>query len=111
MTPSLSKKFCFPGCRACVGRPIANGNTSEQAPLNLARAWSSCRSRPQGRVAATMTRAEAEYSTRDARLRVIWVHSKHDLQDARDEFFWGENCEQERQEGSRCRGGQPRDIL
>src|SRR5271165_2255142 len=37
--------------------------------------------------------------------------SKHDLNDAHDEFFWGENREQERQEGGRGGGGQTGDVL
>jgi hypothetical protein len=43
---------------------VGGGRTSEQALLIPARAWSSRRGRPQGRVA--MTRTEAEYSTREA---------------------------------------------
>src|SRR5271167_361865 len=37
--------------------------------------------------------------------------SKHDLNDAHNEFFRGENREQERHEGSRRSGGQTGDVL
>jgi hypothetical protein len=39
------------------------------------------------------------------------VLSKYDLDDAQDEFFRGENREQERQERSRRGGGQTGDVL
>src|SRR5271165_1747000 len=57
------------------------------------------------------TAVPVRFLTSNAAEIATGIPSKQDLDDARDEFFRGENREQERREGSRGGGGQTGDVL